>query len=265
MDKEVILEENINYQTEEAKALLGEVRDFFQSKLKLIVPEWVSEKKVVCSKVEQDDCMKLFRISKNKDTLYSECNGMEDVDKVLSKFDASLNDLLDSFDRLLDNNSNLDEESKASLESYASAVDKCSNVYINQKNRRSKKFKEIDTVSELREELQQFFGEIISKYILTVLVDALYVRVKNTSNIIYPLVIKEINHFLSENGVYTENLRIGDEVNPECVEPTDDSAYNVTDDFTKYDTIAEVRRYPYYFSDGTKIFDGSAKIWRRRD
>ena len=54
-------------------------------------------------------------------------------------------------------------------------------------------------------------------------------------------------------------------IEPEFMEPTMDSAENYTEDFNKFDTIDEIRRYPYLFTDGAKIIDGQAKIWRRKD
>ena len=58
--------------------------------------------------------------------------------------------------------------------SYASAIEKCLNVYNTQKRRRSAKFKELTTVDDIRDELRLLFGEIIANYIIAVLFDALY-------------------------------------------------------------------------------------------
>ena len=166
-------------------------------------------------------------------------------------------------DALLDNNEELDKDIKASLKSYANAIDKCMSVYSVQKRRQ--KFMEMSTVDELREGVRQFLCDIISKYIIVVLIDALYERINNGAGQVYILAAKEINSFLAKIGVYTKNVMKGEKIDPEYMEPTTDSAENFTEDFNKFDTIEEIRRYPYYFSDGFKIIDGQSRIWRRKD
>ncbi len=79
------------------------------------------------------------------------------------------------------------------------------------------------------------------------------------------MVIREVNEFLSENGVYTRNVFTGEPIDPEYMEPTPDSAENFTTDYQKFETVDEIYRYPYLFSDERKIADGQVRIWRRKD
>ncbi len=264
MTNEIMFDTSKEYDHQETKNLLAGVRDFFQSKLRVIVPEWISAKKNE-NKEAADGAITSFYIDKTVEPIYANCNGYDDVRDILSCFEDRLNDLLDSMDDLLDKNTELDDESKRSLESYAGAIEKCLNVYNTQKKRRATKFKELSTVDEIRDELQQLFGEIIANYIIAVLFDALYERINNNSGPIYEMVVKEVNNFLVVNGVYTKSISVGDRIEPEYMEPTTDSAENFTDDFNKFDTIDEIRRYPYLFADGVKIIDGQARIWRRKD
>lgn len=259
-----MFDNNKSYNHQETKSLLVEVRDFFQNKLKVIVPEWVSVKE---NKAEEsgERAINCFFIEKENEPIYASCNGYDDVKEILCLFEDRLNDLLDSMDDLLDKNTDLDEESENSLESYASAIEKSLNVYNTQRKRRAMKFKELSTVDEIRDELQELFREIIANYIIAVLFDALYERINNNSGPIYKMVVKEVNLFLASNGVYTKKVSSGDKIEPEYMEPTVDSSENFTDDFNKFDTIDEIRRYPYLFADGVKILDGQARIWRRID
>lgn len=263
MTKEIMFDASKEYDHQETKNLLAEVRDFFRSKLKVIVPEWITTKRNETE--EAVGAITSFYIEKAAEPIYAACNGYDDVRDILSCFEDRLNDLIDHMDDLFDNNTDLDDESKSSLESYAGAIEKCLNVYNTQKKRRAAKFKEVSTVNEIRDELQQLFGEIIANYIIAVLFDALYERVTNHSGPIYEMVIKEVNSFLAANGVYTKSVAVGDRMEPEYMEPTADSSENFTDDFNKFDTIDEIRRYPYLFADGVKIIDGQARIWRRKD
>lgn len=260
----IMFDKDKEYDHQETKRLLEEVRCFFQSDLKVIVPEWITDKESVAGEVN-DGSVKIFYINKTEEPVYAVCNGYADVKGILGLFEDRLNGLLDSMDELIDNNADLDDESKKSLDSYASAIEKCLNVYNTQKKRRMAKLKEISTVSELREELQQLFSEIIANYIIAVLFDALYERINNGAGPIYEVVVREINSFLSSNGVYTKKVSVGEKIDPEFMEPTPDSSENYTDDFNKFDTIDEIRRYPYLFADGSKIIDGQARIWRRKD
>lgn len=264
MTNEIMFDTSKEYDHQETKNLLVGVRDFFQSELKVIVPEWISTKENE-TKEAVVGAITSFYIEKTAEPIYATCNGYDDVRDILNCFEDRLNDLLDSMDDLLDKNTNLDDDSKSSLESYAGAIEKCLNVYNTQKKRRAAKFKELSTVNEIRDELQQLFGEIIANYIISVLFDALYERINNNSGPIYEMVIKEVNNFLATNGVYTKSVAIGDRIEPEYMEPTTDSSENFTDDFNKFDTIDEIRRYPYLFADGVKIIDGQARIWRRKD
>lgn len=259
-----ILNYDKEYDHQETKRLLMEVKNFCQIKLKMIVPEWVTSK-VRVEKVSQDSAITYFYIEKVKNPIYEVCSGYDDVDKILGIFEDRLNDLLGNMDELLDRNIDLDDESKKSLESYASAIDKCFTVYSKQQKRRSAKIKELSTVDEIKEELQQLFTEIIANYIIAVLFDALYERINNGAGQVYEMVVKQINNFLALNGVYTRKICIGEKIEPEYMEPTQDSLQNYTDDFNKFDTIDEIRRYPYLFADDTKIIDGQVRIWRRKD
>lgn len=265
MENGLVLEDNKEYAHEESVELLEEVRGFFQGKHKMIGIEWISEKKKNNNENDVNAGAKLFVIKKGNQPLYESCNGLEDVERILDQFGAGLNALADDMYALVDNNQDLDKESKNSLESYAGAVDKGVTVFKNQRRRRGAKFKELSTVDDLKEELKHFMSEIIGNYVIIVLVDALYGRIKNHAGEIYMLAVNEINKFLAVNGVYTMEISAGDLIDPEYVEPTQDSIDNVTDDFNKFDIIEEVRRHPYLFTDGTKILDGSAKIWRRKD
>lgn len=264
MEDLLVLKNNKEYDHQETKSLLAEVRYFFQTKLRIIVPEYVTEKKEQTSRVD-NGFIEAFSIDEGAEAIFSSCNGADDLDEILNLFEGRLNDLLDGLDDLLDKNADLDDESKKSLESYASAIDKCINVYGIQRRKRMTKFKELNTVSELQDELRQLFTEIVSKYIIAVLFDALYERIKNNSGTVYEMVVREVNEFLSQNGIYTKHVNIGDAIDPEFMEPTSDSSENYTDDYQKFDKIDEIRRYPYMFKGGYKIADGCARIWRKKD
>lgn len=263
MEDLAVLKADKEYDHQESKNLLKEVRDFFQSKLRIIVPEWITQKESVVEDARVG-VVEAFFIEKAAEPIYKSCNGYDDLAGIIDLFDRRLNTLLDNMDELLDKNSELDDETKKSLDDYATAIDKCLNVYTTQRRRQMSKFKELSTVGEIQDELRQLFSDIIRKYII-VLFDGLYERVSNNAGPVYGMVIHEINQFLAENGVQTKGVKLGEMLDPEYMEPTPDSAENFTEDFQKFDRIDEIRRYPYMFTDGAKICDGCARIWRRRD
>ncbi len=263
MEELAVLRADKEYDHQESKNLLKDVREFFQSKLRIIVPEWIKKKETV-AKDAPVGVVEAFYIEKAADPIYKKCNGYDDLAGILDLFDERLNTLLDNMDDLLDKNNDLDNETKKSLDDYATAIDKCVNVYTTQRKRQMAKFKELSTVGEIQDELRQLFSNIISKYIV-VLFDGLYERASNNAGPVYGMVISEINHFLAENGVQTKAVKPGEMLDPEYMEPTPDSAENFTDDFQKFERIDEIHRYPYMFTDGAKICDGCARIWRRKD
>ena len=259
----MILDGTKEYVHEESKILLEEVRSFFQGRLKMIGIEWVSEK--LNNDAKETEGPTLFVIKNANVTPYEKCNGISDVNKIFSDFGNSLEGLIDNLDAIIDNNKDISEDCKESISSYAAAVEKAFTVFGNQRKRRMPKINEMDSVSEIRFEIKQLISEIISNYIVQVLVDALYSRIKNNAGEVYELAVGEVNKFLADNGVITKEVKVGEVLNPEYIEPTSDSVDNITEDFVKFDTIEEIRRYPYFFNDGTKILDGTAKIWRRKD
>lgn len=263
MEELAVLRADKEYDHQKSKKLLKDVREFFQSKLRMIVPEWITKKETV-AKDATVGVVEAFYIEKAADPIYKNCNGYDDLAGILDLFDERLNTLLDNMDDLLDKNNDLDDETKKSLDDYAKAIYKCVNVYTTQRKRQMAKFKELSTVGEIQDELRQLFSNIINKYIV-VLFDGLYERESNNAGPVYGMVISEINHFLAENGVQTKVVKSGEMLDPEYMEPTQDSAENFTDDFQKFERIDEIRRYPYVFTDGTKICDGCARIWRRKD
>lgn len=263
MEELAVLKDDKEYDHQVTKSILKEVRDFFQTKLRIIVPEWITKKKALPEETAVG-VTDVFFIEKTSEPIYKSCNGYDDLAGTLNMFDERLNTLLDNMDDLLDKNIELDYETKKSLEDYAKAIEKGQTVYKIQRKRQMSKFKELFTVGELQEELRQLFSYIINKYII-VLFDGLYERVNNHAGPVYEMVIREVNRFLAENGVQTKMVKPGDSLDPEYMEPTPDSAENFTEDFHKFDRIDEIRRYPYLFADGSKICDGCARIWRRKD
>lgn len=264
MEDLMILKNDKEYDHQETKSLLTKVRDFFQTKLRIIVPECVTEKEEMTDQVN-NGFIEAFYIDEGVDAIFTLCNGFDDLEGILDLFESKLNELLDGMDDLLDKNADLDDESKKSLDSYASAIDKCIYVYGIQKRKRMSKFKELNSVAEIQDELRQLFTEIVANYIIAVLFDALYERIKNNSGTVYEMVVRDVNEFLSQNGIYTKHVNVGDAIDPEYMEPKSDSSENYNDDYQKFDKIDEIRRYPYMFKGGYKIADGYARIWRRKD
>jgi len=223
MEDLAVLNNDKEYDHQETRRLLAKVREFFQTKLRIIVPECVTAKEEQTGQ-GNNRFVETFSIAKGADAIFTVCNGFDDLEGILDLFESRLNELLDGMDGLLDKNANLDDESKKSLDSYASAIDKCINVYGIQRRKRMAKFKELNSVAEIQDELRQFFTEIVANYIIAVLFDALYERIKNNSGTVYEMVVREVNEFLSRNGIYTKHVSVGDVIDPEYMEPTRDLA-----------------------------------------
>ena len=103
MEDLMVLKNDKEYDHKETKSLLAKVRDFFQTKLRIIVPECVTEKEEQTSSVN-NGFIEAFSIAEGAEAIFSACNGADDLEGILDLFEGRLNDLLDGMDDLLDKN-----------------------------------------------------------------------------------------------------------------------------------------------------------------
>lgn len=256
------MEDTRKYSHERTVELLNGARELVTGKLKIIVPEWKTETKEQTTSAESNNAaINLFFIEKAEQPLYEKVSGINDVSKVFDTFIDMIEDVLDELDAIEDNNAGLDENTINTIQTYGKVFDKAEQVFENRRKKEMASLKELSTVSELKEALAQLFRSVLGDYIIKPVVTPLYETLDK--NEVYPLILRELNEFLSKNGVYTEKIDVGEPIDPEKVEPSEDSVGNVAEDYSKVDTIAEVKRYPYFFADGTKVMDGYAKIYVR--
>ena len=241
---------------------LKELKNSFEKKFKkYMIPE---ENKKITNHIQKNFIKEFIILKKEENTpIYKICTKKSDLKGTFELFYDRLNDFIDDLKGLINNTT--DDNLINNLNSYIKVIEKSKIIYKNQIIVRRNIFKEAETINELQEEIQGLFSLIMEKYIIFVLIDALYERLKNGNSNIYKEVLKKLNKFLQDNGVYTLNIKAGDLMDPECMEATFDSAKNITEDESKYDTISEIRRYPYYFEDEVKIIDGKVKVWRSMD
>ncbi len=256
------MEETKKYNHERTVELLNGARELVTGKLKIIVQEWKTEEPVSGNLAgENKSSIGLFYIEKAEQPLYEKITGINDVNKAFESFADMIDDVLEQLDAIEDNNAGLDDNTKNTIQTYAKVFDKAYSVFENRKKKEMTSLKELSTVTELKEATAQMFRSILGDYIIKPVVTPLYETIDK--NEVYPLILRELNEFLKKNGVYTERIEVGEPIDPEKVEPSEDSIGNIADDYTKVDTIAEVKRYPYFFADGTKVMDGYAKIYVR--
>jgi len=255
------------YQHDTSIQLLDSVRSLFRDKLGIVMPEYQLDspegnKHAHGAKGGIDSAMAPFFLPKGTQRpIYADCNTSEQVKQIQELYENRLRELCQQIDRLRERNGNLDSSILESLENYANTVDRCLRVYQTWIGRDSKKLS-VTEPSGFQAIVQGTITRNIGDYIIKSLLNTIREQIKNKSHEIYALVLKRVNTFLSENGVYTREIHSGEfwtdaakDIQPEVVCETSDSR--------KSDTIKEVRRYPYYFTDETKLMDGLVTIWKK--
>ena len=82
MEDLMILKNDKEYDHQETKSLLTKVRDFFQTKLRIIVPECVTEKEEMTDQVN-NGFIEAFYIDEGVDAIFTLCNGFDDLEGIL--------------------------------------------------------------------------------------------------------------------------------------------------------------------------------------
>lgn len=85
----------------------------------------------------------------------------------------------------------------------------------------------------------------------------------STAPTVYGELLQVVQDFLSELGVSTLPIKVGDQVNYDFVEPVE-STQNITTNPDEDETIKEIQLYPYvYGNEQWPFITGNAIVWRK--
>lgn len=246
---------------------LSQLRDgfkqFLQDSFGIIKVEAITHSSQETVSYSSQDYLSFFAIEKSSEPIYSSMNSIDDLQKIkesiLNLFDDFITSFEDYFERIEDQ---LDKKDVESLEIILKTL----------QNRRKKfdtalkRFKPEDTwgVSKISEE----FSFELTK-LLKDLIDATMMPITTGIKIhsCYQDILKLENKFLSELGIYTDTLSVGDKVNEvvwEKIFPQECEDCK-TDNKDKHDVIKELFNYPYLFSESCIISEAKVTLWKYQE
>lgn len=238
-------------------------KQFLQEKFGIIKVEAIAPSSQEEVSHSLQDYLGFFVIEKKAEPIYSSINSIDDFQKIkesiLNLFDAFITSFEDYFERIEDQ---LDKKDIESLEIILKTL----------QNRRKKfdtalkRFKPEDTwgVSKISEE----FSFELTK-LLKDLIDATMMPITTgiKTHSCYQDILKLENKFLSELGIYTDTLSVGDKVNEvvwEKIFPQECEDCK-TDNKDKHDVIKELFNYPYLFSESCIISEAKVTLWKYQE
>lgn len=248
------------YNVADAENLLEQIKSFFMSKG--IIAKKFSFKSSETKQSADDDfkVIKQFFIHPDATAFYLKLNSPDDIDELNMSLEMQIKNLQDKLNNFLRNNSELDGDLREKIETFAS-----SNLM---KAKKAIKFgltkslkqdsKECNSISELHEASGRRYGEFFQKEILERIVYPIYDGLRqNPADDVYRWVLQEINVFLSELGIYTVNISVGDkydENSPYVPAEESRSEKYITTSLEQKDSIKKILRYAYAFNEG-KVTD----------
>ena len=96
------------------------------------------------------------------------------------------------------------------------------------------------------------------------IIPAVYNGLSAAEDNVYELILREVNNFLRQNGIFTKEIQVGEKLDTNDCEFVEDSSA-VTKDPRQSDVIVKIRQYPYLtVCSGERILikSGKAVAWR---
>ena len=208
--------------------------------------------------IDTQDNLSKFKIEKDKDPIFDKIISIDTLSEVKKdikdEYDKFMNEFLDFFDRAEDQLNDKDTQSFEIIEKTIKNRAKKINSAID-------KFIPEDSwnTAKIREEFYFKIGRNI-KDIIESLISTISVGMKENSA--YDGILKILNKFLSQLGVYTLDLDTNTKYeNLEFLEPQECEDCQ-TKDINKKDTIKEILSYPYILDNERIIIEGKVILWK---
>lgn len=260
------------YNTSDAENLLEQVKRLFMSKGIILAKKFSFESPETAQSADDDsEVIKHFFIQPDATAFYLKLDSSDDIEKLNTSLETQIKNLQDKLNNFLRNNSELDGSLREKVEIFAS-----SNLM---KAKKAVKFgltkslkqdsKECNNISELYNAAGRRYGDFFQKEILERVMYPIYEGLsQNPADDVYRWVLQELNSFLSELGIYTVDISIGDkydENSPYYPAEESKSEKYTTTSLEQKDSIKKILRYAYAFNEGKgtdnrKIVDGEVIV-----
>lgn len=260
------------YSPQEAEDLLSEIKNFLLSKGIMLRQKISADKNSeIQSSESNNDRIKPFIIQTDTPAFYLEINSPDDISKINAQLKELLTNLQTDLKNFLNTNSDLDSVIDDKINTFATsnltAAQKA--LKFNVEKSITKEIKNCNTTDELREVARRHYGDFLKKEFLQRIMVPLYEGIKQTPNEqAYIWTLGKVNNFLSELGIMTAEIFVGDVWNENSLYIPDNSADSkkfFTTNAQDKDTVREILQYAYVFNEdrGTEnypIMDGEVIV-----
>lgn len=242
------------FQLDKAQGLLNEVHKVFIDNNLQIVSINKEEK------IDEDDLIKLFKVEKIKEPIYSNVENIEDANEIIQKISEEIKKFRVNIAEVLTANENLAQKDvEEALHAISSAISNFDKIFSRQIKRGIDDT--LESAEEIRQKLASNLSSILHNRFIKNVIRPLYEGIKFKNCEIYRIIIRKINEFIQNIGVYTINLEQQGEFEYDFVEPQE-SKDNGTSDYRLDEKIKEIYQYPYVFDLENIVSPGEIVIWR---
>ena len=253
------------FKVSDAEELLTRVRALFRDK-GILLPTRVQPKTDKPKEKSDGAWIKAFIIPSKAQAFYLAIKSPNDLDTVLiANLDQKLSALKSDIDRFVDDNKlELDPNIRSKLETFATGHISKAKKFLNfgvKKNLRG-----CNTIEEMREAAGRGCVTLLKEHLLDRIMTPLYEGLHDDhEQAAYLYVLDKVNGFLSELGVCTVNVEVGEKISEDMPYDLMKSDRYITDDPEQKDMVKEIVRYAYAFeenkgADNLQIMDGEVMV-----
>ena len=244
------------YSPQESENLLTEIKKFLLSKGIMLRQKFSAVKNSeIQSSKSNSDLIKPFIIQTDTPAFYLEINSPDDISKVNEQLENLLTNLQTDLKNFLDTNSDLDSVIADKINTFATSnLTAAKKAFkFNLKKSLLAEIKNCNTIDELREVARRYYGNFLEKEFLQRIMVPLYEGIKQTpTKQAYIWTLGKVNDFLSELGVMTAEISVGDVWNENSLYIPANSEYSKkfsTTNAQEKDTVREILQYAYIFNE----------------
>ena len=213
--------------------------------------------------------LKPFKMEHSRKAFYLDINGADGIDKWNKAIYEGLTSLIDEVNgHLKDNESRLGESASKKLQHYKSMLIRARKAFKIMTRSVKKEFEQsCTTVDDIRKVVARKYASFFKDRLLEPIIISVYDGVKmKQGSITYQWLANKIREFLTQFGVITLNIDVGDKFDFDGpYDITDDSCNNITNNEIQNECVKEIYHYAYAFQEDDNywpIMNGLVSVWK---
>ena len=212
-----------------------------------------------------------FIIPQDKKAFYLGINSKSDIEDKYNYLYSKIEDLKNDIDDYsINNKESLSEDMYGKIKKFKMAVEK---VLSPLQSRHKKLLRacdnECNSIDEMQERAGDTYESLLKEKLFPMVVPPLYEGLRNSNDSSYKWLLKKMNSFFSEIGIYTVPLNVGNILSDEdivCYQlQTKNDESDVTSDATLNCAVREIEYYAYRLSEDGEpriVMEGKVNLWR---